>query len=267
MGLSSWKDKYRYAGAEWPLEQFVEVAGEVLDLLGIDERSVPNERLVRYYSGEGAMGKPGRDGREARYTWQHLVEFLVTRMLLKDGWPLSKAAQFITNSNLESLEQMLPDVRLTPAQLEVRAIKKSMHREVTDDFSALDARSMRLHQDFAPEKSPAPMFQRPAAPPVRSASNEELFERSSSASQKMLDLQGTMSRGRSSLSHLLHSMGFGKHRPEWKETASIDLTPWCTVTFDAEQLRRLPHAAFEPLGEALAQSLREHRLATRRDRK
>jgi hypothetical protein len=90
---------------------------------------------------------------------------------------------------------------------------------------------------------------------------------SSSASQKMLDLQGTMARGRSSLSHIMHAMGLGKHRPEWKETASIDLTPWCTVTFDAEQLRRLPHAAFEPLGEALAQSLREHRLAMRRERK
>ena len=65
MGLSSWKDKYRYQGAEWPLEQFVEIAGEVLDRLGIDERSVPNERLVRYYTGEGAMRKPGREGREA----------------------------------------------------------------------------------------------------------------------------------------------------------------------------------------------------------
>ena len=83
----------------------------------------------------------------------------------------------------------------------------------------------------------------------------------------MLNLQGTMARGRSSLAQLLHSIGFGKHRPEWKETASISLTPWCTVTFDAEQLRHLPHSAFEPLGEALAQSLREHRMATRRERK
>ncbi len=98
----------------------------------------------------------------------------------------------------------------------------------------------------------APLFEPPA---------------SSSASQRMLDLQGTMARGRSTLSHIMHAMGLGKHRPEWRETASIDLTPWCTITFDAEQLRRLPHSAFEPLGEALAQSLREHRLAMRRERK
>ena len=123
------------------------------------------------------------------------------------------------------------------------------------------------------------MFQRPRAasedpgqarslvPPAIQDASEELFKTSERASQKMMDLQGTFARGRSSLAHLLHSMGLGKHRPEWKETASIDLTPWCTVTFDAEQLRRLPHSAFEPMGEALAQSLREYRANTRRDRK
>jgi hypothetical protein len=65
----------------------------------------------------------------------------------------------------------------------------------------------------------------------------------------------------------LRSIGLAKHRPTWKDTASIDLTPWCTVTFDVDEMRRLPPDAFEPLGEALAQSLREHRMTTRRERK
>lgn len=110
---------------------------------------------------------------------------------------------------------------------------------------------------------------RAGMPSMSMSPPEDLFATSmpSSASQKMMDLQGTMARGRSSLAQLMHSIGFGKHRPEWKETMSIDLTPWCTVTFDAEQLRNLPHAAFEPLGEALAQSLREQRMAKRRERK
>lgn len=271
MGLSTWKDKHRYQGAEWPLEQFVEIAGDVLDRLGIDERSVPNERLVRYYTGEGAMRKPGREGREARYTWEHLVEFLVTRMLLKDGWPLSKISQFMSSSDPVSLEQMLPSEPMTPAERAVREIKRSMKRPVDDDLPDADASMMESRS------GPPQVFARRVASQSRSMPDDklvgleeaQLFEppASASASQKMLDLQGTMARGRSSLSHLLHSMGFGKHRPEWKETASINLTPWCTVTFDAEQLRRLPHSAFEPLGEALAQSLREHRLATRRERK
>jgi hypothetical protein len=160
---------------------------------------------------------------------------------------------------------------MTPAERAVREIKRSMKRPVDDDFPDADA-SMMVSRSESPQ-----VFARRIAPQSRSMSDDkragldeaELFEPpvSPSASQKMLDLQGSMARGRSSLSHLLHSIGFGKHRPEWKETASIDLTPWCTVTFDAEQLRRLPHAAFDPLGEALAQSLREHRLATRRERK
>jgi DNA-binding transcriptional MerR regulator len=253
MGLSTWKDRYRLAGDEWPLERFVGIAGEVLDLLGIDERSVPNERLVRYYAAEGAMSKPGREGREVRYDYRHLVEFLVTRMLLKDGWPLSKVADFVSSSDHVSLEQMLPEEAPTLAQREVRAIKSAM-RELPEPPS--------VRYQVA-QSTPAPSSVAEAPEAYR----EELFGSPASASQKMLDLQGTMARGRSSVSQLLHSIGFGKHRPAWKETASIDLTPWCTVTFDAEQLRRLPHSAYEPLGEALSQSLREHRMATRRDRK
>jgi hypothetical protein len=177
----------------------------------------------------------------------------------------------MSSSDPVSLEQMLPSEPMTPAERAVREIKRSMKRPVDDDFPDADA-SMMVSRSESPQ-----VFARRIAPQSRSMSDDkragldeaELFEPpvSPSASQKMLDLQGSMARGRSSLSHLLHSIGFGKHRPEWKETASIDLTPWCTVTFDAEQLRRLPHAAFDPLGEALAQSLREHRLATRRERK
>jgi hypothetical protein len=270
MGLSTWKDKYRDLGAEWSLEQFVDIAGDVLDRLAIDERGVPNERLVRYYTGEGSMSKPGRDGREARYGFGHLVEFLVTRMLLKDGWPLSKISQFMSSSDPVSLEQMLPSEPMTPAEREVRAIKRSMKRAIDDDVPDADAAVSvsRMEPKAFLQRSVSYSKTMPDAQRLE-AEEAQLFEpqASPSASQKMLDLQGSMARGRSSLSHLLHSIGFGKHRPEWKETASIDLTPWCTITFDAEQLRRLPHAAFDPLGEALAQSLREHRLATRRERK
>ena len=264
MGLSTWKDKYRYQGAEWPLEQFVNIAGEVLGVLAIGETSVPNERLVRYYTAEGVISRPGRDGREARYGWQHLVEFLVTRLLLNDGWPLSKVAEFMRTSDPESLESMLPEQPLTPAQREVRAIKSAMRSEDRDGFhdeaSPRPVMSVQVSMlRSGPEK---------VARQSRSALEaSDPYEPSSSASLKMLDLQGTMSRGRLSLAHLMHALGFGKHRPEWKDTVSIDLTPWCIVTFDAEQLRQLPPSVFEPLGEALAQSLREHRVNTRRERK
>ena len=254
MGLSTWKDNYRSQGNEWPLERCVDIAGDVLDRLGIDDKSVPNERLVRYYAAEGAMSKPGRDGREVRYNYRHLVEFLVTRMLLKDGWPLMKVGQFVSSSDPAELERMLPEESMTPAQRELRSIKRSMARPVSEGVA-----------EFAePPNRPsmATAVSRRAPPDVN-----ELFEATAGASQKMLDLQGTMAKGRSSVSQLLHSIGFGKHRPEWKEKASIDLTPWCTVSFDAEQLRQMPHSAFEPLGEALAQALREHRTTSRRDRK
>jgi DNA-binding transcriptional MerR regulator len=275
MGLSTWKDKYRSQGAEWPLEDFVRVASDVLGLLGIDEASVPNERLVRYYTAEGAMSKPGRDGREARYTFQHLVEFLVTRMLLKDGWPLSKVSQFVMSSAPEALEQMLPAEHMTAAQRELRSIKRSMKRSALsdpDDASLIPLGASRSKRSPGPDDE-LPLSVGLAEIPFDPMQSFELSAPDASrsppysASEQMFSHQRAMSGSRSLLGKILHSTGFGKHQPEWKETASIDLTPWCTVTFDAEQLKALPTSAFDTLGEALAQSLREQRMAKRRERK
>lgn len=281
MGHSTWKDKYRYQGTEWSLEQFAVLADGIQVNLGFDELSPEDGtpdgrdsrrqrviRLIRYYAAEGAMSKPGREGKEVRYEYRHLVEFLVTRMLVKDGWPLSKVAQFVSSNDPDELERMLPEEAMTAAQIELQSIKRSMSRP-------------SFGEALAPMPAPAPAQSSKRSDSIRLSDHrvdyarlpateprvDLLADASSNASQKMLDLQGSMAKGRSSVAQLLHSIGFGKHRPEWKEKASIDITPWCTVIFDADQLRQMPHAAFEPLGEALTQALREHRTTSRRERK
>jgi hypothetical protein len=295
MGLSTWKHKYRYEEAGWPLTRFAVLADEVQLSLGFDELSLDEgsdryesmreggsdkerlprahriARLVRYYAGEGAMSRPGRDerdGREARYKFHHLVEFLVTRMLLKDGWPLSKVAEFVMSSAPEALEQMLPDDRmsmpvepLTPAQLELRSIKRSMKR-AEPRMQSLSKSVSSWSASRAPSSGDASKgFQEIPVEDMAALVSPH------SASEHMISHQRAMSGSRSSLARLLHRIVPGEHHPAWKETMSVDLTPWCTVTFDADRLQDLPVDAFDTIGEALAQSLREQRMAKRRERK
>jgi hypothetical protein len=168
----------------------------------------------------------------------------------------------------EALEQMLPDDRmsmpvepLTPAQLELRSIKRSMKRpEPRMPSLRKSVPSWSASQSASPDDASRGFQDVPFDDAAALAMPH-------SASEHMISHQRAMSGSRSSLARLLHRIVPGEHHPAWKETMSVDLTPWCIVTFDADHLRDLPVDAFDTIGEALAQSLREQRMAKRRERK
>lgn len=248
MTTPNWKDKHRGNADFWSLEDFQQVAARELARLGI-ERPSPNappfelkERLVRYYTSEGAVDRPERDGKEARYGYIHLIQLLVTRVLINDGWPLSKIAAFIRSNDLSSLEAMLPDRPPTQAEEEIDNIKRAMHKPAT----GLSDRMV--------------FSQRKAMPPPKA-------QPQISAPDRMLSLQSDMSKGRSLLSNALKALGTrGSSSPQWKEAMEIELTPWCRVIVDLEELSKAPPHASELVGEALVQALRERR-AQGRERK
>ena len=56
-------------------------------------------------------------GKEAHFRFRQIVELLSTRVLLNDGWPLAKIADFIRLTDDDSLLSLLPmSAPLTPAQ-------------------------------------------------------------------------------------------------------------------------------------------------------
>ncbi len=240
----TWKDRYR-AAADWTMDDFLHVAGRMLERLGLGDRDVPNERLVRFYAAEGAMTKPARDGREVRYAYTHLVEFLVTRLLLADGWPLAKIAALIAARDLPALEAMLPDAkrRETDAEREIAAIKNSLAQK----------RASRGALDDATE---------PYLPHLALKAQRTM---PATAATTMLSVQENLATTKGRLDRILADLA-PDHTAEWRETVTLNLTPWCRVTLDADAVARLPHAGDAQLGEALAQALREHRL-TRRTRR
>jgi DNA-binding transcriptional MerR regulator len=102
---------------QWSLDDFVETANQLLpqflptlsqeDHRGSEAEDI-NPRLVRYYASQGLIDKPLRQGREARYTYRHLLQLVVIRRLLTEGYsstaiaPISSAK---ANAELEALLQ------------------------------------------------------------------------------------------------------------------------------------------------------------------
>lgn len=99
-----------------------------------DDTGAANERLVRHYVQVGVLTPPDREGREARFGLRQLVEFLAARYLLKDGWPLAKAAEIVRSSDLTGLTQLIPaDRPRTLAEGVVPKYRSAGVREPAED--------------------------------------------------------------------------------------------------------------------------------------
>lgn len=102
------------ANSEWDLEAFVQVANDLLPQYlppAADTRSrsaeAVNPRLVRYYTTQGVLDRPARQGREARYTYRHLLQLLVVRRLLAEGYSTTAIQPITTEKSDADLEALL----------------------------------------------------------------------------------------------------------------------------------------------------------------
>lgn len=89
-------------------EELVEEIGRLVGESVPDKEFAPNVRLLRYYQSAGAVSKPERQGKEAIYQYRHLIEVLVARALVLDGWPVQKIANITGPASDEELLAMLP---------------------------------------------------------------------------------------------------------------------------------------------------------------
>lgn len=105
------------------LADLVAVANEVLpevlpkDASGRVVEEV-NPRLVRHYTTQGLLPDPRKDGREARYLFEHLLKLLVVRRLMAEGFSSQAIKQLVSGLDDERLIEVLQggvEVRLVPA--------------------------------------------------------------------------------------------------------------------------------------------------------
>lgn len=108
----------------WNLDEFVAQVNALLpDYLPEDgttsrTREEVNPRLVRHYATLGMLDEPLRAGREVRYEYRHLLQLLVVRRLLAEGFganAIGDLARLKSNGELEAILEGGAQLTVAPA--------------------------------------------------------------------------------------------------------------------------------------------------------
>lgn len=162
---------------EMVLDRFVEVTNDLLPQFLPDQGSgnrgqePVNPRLVRHYTTQGWLDKPLKQGREARYTYRHLLQLLVLRRLLAEGYSTSSIGSLIGGQSDAALENILQG----GVQIKVEAANPALaFLSQIRDRPAMSSpnRSAPLQKRSATpalRASPETLAPAPAAPPAQSA--------------------------------------------------------------------------------------------------
>ena len=208
--------------------QLAELCNRLLVEVGIEQEAVANERLIRHYVSVDVLSPPVRQGREAVYGVRHVAEFLLARKLLRDGWPLAKIAELVKTCDLP-----------VPAPDAEGAVSR------------------------IPGAGVPPVRAASAPPPVRqaAAARSRLSAGPRSVSSDSLSMAADLAARRMDLSASLRALGNLSGAVERSERVELRLTPWVTVSVEADALRRLGVAEAGALGQALADALLEAKTA------
>lgn len=102
-----------YKSLEVDLTEFVELANTLLPDYLPDEirdqrfRSDVTPRLVRHYATQGLLEEPLKDGRNAVYTYRHLLQLLLLRRLIAEGYSSSAIDTLPLSRDNQELEELL----------------------------------------------------------------------------------------------------------------------------------------------------------------
>ena len=115
-------EKIAQSQASWALEEFVRITNALLPQFLPEQktntrvREEVTPRLVRHYTTLNMLDEPFKEGREARYTYRHLLQVLVVRRLLAEGYSAGAIDKLATQNNNSELEVLLQgDAQLTIA--------------------------------------------------------------------------------------------------------------------------------------------------------
>ncbi|BAC07896.1 MerR family transcriptional regulator [Thermosynechococcus vestitus] len=98
---------------QWSLDELVEIANELLPQHLPQEDSKNrvleevNPRLVRHYTSCKLIDRPARIGREGRYGYRHLVQLLVVRRLLMEGYTAGAIYKLVYRMSTPELRALL----------------------------------------------------------------------------------------------------------------------------------------------------------------
>jgi DNA-binding transcriptional MerR regulator len=119
---------------QWTLEELAIIANELLPQVlpalkpnikvntKLSEEITP--RLIRYYTSQGVLDDPIREGKYAFYNQRHLLQLLVCRRLLTEGFTVAvilAIAKHKTNADLEAMLTGGIEFNLSAAQTDTQS--------------------------------------------------------------------------------------------------------------------------------------------------
>ncbi|MBE9116073.1 MerR family transcriptional regulator [Lusitaniella coriacea LEGE 07157] len=134
------KSLQQYASDDphWSLEDFVQIVNALLpQYLPIQKahsrvREEVSPRLVRHHTSLGAMDEPLKVGRYAVYTYRHLLQLLVVRRLMAQGYGASAIDTLTVSQGNEELEALLhggAQLSVTPANPALGFLQQVQQRD------------------------------------------------------------------------------------------------------------------------------------------
>jgi DNA-binding transcriptional MerR regulator len=157
----------------WSLDELVQVANRFLPQFLPDEkahtrvREEVTPRLVRHYTSQGMLDEPLKEGREARYTYRHLLQVLLVRRLLTEGYGASvidTLARSRSNAELEALLYGGVQLTVAPANPALAFLQEIQQRQA--ESAAKPAIAPPVVSRSAPSPPSPPASPAPVSPPT-----------------------------------------------------------------------------------------------------
>jgi DNA-binding transcriptional MerR regulator len=175
----------------WSLDDLVDVANQLLPQFlpdqGGDSRlqDQVNARLVRHYTTQGLLDKPLKQGREARYLYRHLLQLLLLRRLLAEGYSSGSLGPLVlskTNQEIESLLQGGAQLTVEAANPALAFLAQVRERSTQPgDRTGLSPQRGRASQASPDPPAPSPSTPSPSAPSPSAPSPTDFAALSSAA--------------------------------------------------------------------------------------
>ena len=126
------------------IEAFALKVSEVMREIGRPEEGEPSIRLIRDYMQRDILGDLDRKGREVEFRYEHLLRFIAARVLLSDGWPLSKIQEQLAASSEAALEALVPGLHNPPLRRASRRMKDAPPRQSAAAAAHFHTRAARM---------------------------------------------------------------------------------------------------------------------------
>ena len=160
----------QYEAGNWSTEEFVGLANRVLpEVLPEENETELNLRLVRHYTSLGMLDDPSKVGKEARYTYRHLLQLLLVRRLLAQGYGSAAITDFPRKHDNSKLTQLLSGqleltVQSNPALDFLEGVRQRTGQRAIAEQTATQTRWTRITPLPGLEINISDSFQCPSLP-------------------------------------------------------------------------------------------------------